>query len=114
MEVQNSLRNAVSSIYRSNSPASVISFSPKQIKTISNDTQPSDFEVQSAVSQINKNLSKNGHDFSLRYVKQLNIMAVEVVDKKTQEVIATIPPKDVIRARIENNNYIGQILSKIA
>ena len=79
------------------------------------DTPPLD---EGSVSQITKELNelmdKINCDISFKYHKDVDMMSVSMVDKKTDEVIKELPPEEMIENIKKAREWIGAFLDKNA
>jgi|GEM_PF-1651821 len=75
--------------------------------------QPSEQQVKQAVEDANKSYSGSNETIGFTYEKRLNLLYVQVLDKKTGEVIKEIPPKEFLEQRIAMRERIGLILDKV-
>lgn len=73
---------------------------------------------EGAVSEITKELNelmdKINCDISFKYHKDVDMMSVSMIDKKTDEVIKELPPEEMIENIEKAREWIGAFLDKNA
>lgn len=74
--------------------------------------QPTEQEVQWAVTEANREFSGPSEKIAFGYEKRLNMLIVQVQDRETGEVIREIPPREFIEFRIAMRERIGLLLDK--
>lgn len=87
-----------------------------------NDTNKNDDQEQhmdeNAVSlmtqELNDLMSKMNCDLEFRYHKEVNMMSVKMLDKRTQEVLKEVPPEEMIQHMIKARDWLGAFLDKNA
>lgn len=71
---------------------------------------------EGAVSEITKELNelmdKINCDISFKYHKDVDMMSVSMIDKKTDEVIKELPPEEMIENIKKAREWIGAFLDK--
>jgi len=69
-------------------------------------------EVKDSVDRLNKELDKSGNNtVQFQFEKKLGIMVVNTVDTLTGEIIGSMPPKDIVQAKIQQFDFIGSLLN---
>jgi len=76
---------------------------PMDEKTVSYMTQ----ELNELMSKINCNLE-------FQYHKEVNLMTVRMLDKKTHEVIKEVPPEEMLDQMAKAREWLGAFLDKNA
>ena len=64
--------------------------------------------------QLNKLMSRINANISFQYHKEIDFMAVKMLDKTTNEVIREVPAEDLIKHMIHVHDWIGAFLDKKA
>lgn len=79
------------------------------------DTPPLDEDSVSAITkELNELMDKINCDISFKYHKDVDMMSVSMVDKKTDEVIKELPPEEMIENIKKAREWIGAFLDKNA
>ena len=79
------------------------------------DTPPLDEGSVSAITEeLNELMDKINCDISFKYHKDVDMMSVSMVDKKTDEVIKELPPEEMIENIKKAREWIGAFLDKNA
>ena len=81
---------------------------PKKIE------QPTEREVQKAISEATSAFAGANESVSFHYEKRLGLLYVQVTDNQSGEVIREIPSKDFIQHRIAMREMVGLMLDKQA
>jgi flagellar protein FlaG len=68
--------------------------------------------VEKAAEGVNAFLKSNGNHIQFAVHAKTNRMMVEVIDDQTQEVIRTIPSKDVLDLAAKIDEMVGLLLDK--
>ncbi|SEA22893.1 flagellar protein FlaG [Selenomonas ruminantium] len=76
---------------------------PMDEKTVSFMTQ----ELNELMSKINCNLE-------FQYHKEVNMMSVKMLDKKTHEVLKEVPPEEMLEQMAKAREWLGAFLDKNA
>ena len=70
--------------------------------------------VSFMTKELNELMSKINCDLESQYHKEVNMMSVKMLDKKTQEVLKEVPPEDMIKHMIKARDWLGAFLDKNA
>ena len=70
--------------------------------------------VSFMTKELNELMSKMDCDLEFQYHKEVNVMSVKMLDKKTQEVLKEVPPEDMIKHMIKARDWLGAFLDKNA
>ncbi|MDY5716413.1 MAG: flagellar protein FlaG [Selenomonas sp.] len=70
--------------------------------------------VSFMTKELNELMSKMNCDLEFQYHKEVNMMSVKMLDKKTQEVLKEVPPEDMIKHMIKARDWLGAFLDKNA
>lgn len=70
--------------------------------------------VSFMTKELNELMSKINCDLEFQYHKEVNMMSVKMLDKKTQEVLKEVPPEDMIKHMIKARDWLGAFLDKNA
>ena len=70
--------------------------------------------VSFMTKELNELRSKMNCDLEFQYHKEVNMMSVKMLDKKTQEVLKEVPPEDMIKHMIKARDWLGAFLDKNA
>ncbi|MCR5176727.1 MAG: flagellar protein FlaG [Anaerovibrio sp.] len=70
--------------------------------------------VSEMTKELNELMSKLNCDLEFKYHKEVNVMSVKMVDKKTNEVIKEYPPEEMVEGMIKAQEWIGAFLDKNA
>jgi flagellar protein FlaG len=77
--------------------------------------QPIDEATVSLVTQeLNELMSKINCNLQFQYHKEVNMMSVRMIDKRTNDVLKEIPPEEMIKHKIHAREWIGNIIDKEA
>ena len=63
--------------------------------------------VNLMTKELNELMSKINCDLEFSYHKEVNMMSVKMIDKKTQEVLKEIPPESMIKHMMAAKNWLG-------
>ncbi len=74
--------------------------------------EPSPREVAQAAEGVNAFLKANGSHIQFPLHEKANQLMVEVVDNRTQEVIKTFPPKELLDLAAKIGELVGTLLDK--
>jgi len=81
-----------------------ISKIPKDKGNLPGEIDPS--QLKDAVDKLNKKAEETNYDVRFALYKDLNRIIVQVVDKTTQEVVSTFPPKQILEmARMVDQEF---------
>ena len=69
--------------------------------------------VSSMTDQLNELMSKINCDLQFSYNKEVDMMSVKMMDKKTGEVIKEYPPEEIIESMVKAKEWIGAFLDRI-
>lgn len=76
-------------------------------------TQPLNEEaVNEITDELNELMEKINCDIAFEYHKDVNMMSVSMIDKKTDEVIKELPPEEMIENIKKAREWIGAFLDK--
>ena len=64
--------------------------------------------------QLNEIMRNINVDLQFQYHKEINVMSVRMLDKKTGEVLREIPPESMVEHMIKVHDWIGAFLDKTA
>ena len=77
--------------------------------------QPIDEATVSLVTQeLNELMSKINCNLEFQYHKEVNLMTVRMLDKKTHEVIKEVPPEEMLDQMAKAREWLGAFLDKNA
>lgn len=82
---------------------------PKQDR---DNQQMDEKSVNLMTKELNELMSKINCDLEFSYHKEVNVMSVKMIDKKTQEVLKEIPPESMIKHMIAAKDWLGVFLDK--
>ncbi len=74
--------------------------------------EPSPEEVAQAMDAVNGFLKANGSHIQFALHDKLKQLMVEVVDNRTQEVIKTFPPKELLDLAAKIGEMVGALLDR--
>ncbi|MCM3338735.1 flagellar protein FlaG [Paenibacillus sp. MER TA 81-3] len=75
--------------------------------------QPEDkLDLQKKVEELNESIANSGKEIHFKYHDDAKELYVEVVDRKTKEVIASLPPEFLIELSVKMKELIGLFLDK--
>ena len=69
--------------------------------------------VSSMTDQLNELMSKINCDLQFSYNKEVDMMSVKMMDKKTGEVIKEYPPEELIESMVKAKEWIGAFLDRL-
>ena len=84
----------------------------KQKKQDKDDQQMDEKSVNLMTKELNELMSKINCDLEFSYHKEVNMMSVKMIDKKTQEVLKEMPPESMIKHMIAAKDWLGVFLDK--
>lgn len=70
--------------------------------------------VNNMTNELNELMDKINCDLEFKWNKEVDLMTVTMVDKKTKETIKEFPPEDMIKNMINAKEWIGAFLDKNA
>ena len=70
--------------------------------------------VNEMTKELNKLMSKINCDLEFQYHKEVNVMSVKMIDRKTQEVLKEMPPESMIKHMMAAKDWLGAFLDKNA
>ena len=77
--------------------------------------EPMDEETVSYMMQeLNELMSKINCNLQFQYHKDVNMMSVRMLDKKTHEVIKEVPPEEMLDQMAKAREWLGAFLDKNA
>ena len=77
--------------------------------------EPMDEETVSYMMQeLNELMSKINCNLEFQYHKEVNMMSVRMLDKKTHEVIKEVPPEEMLDQMAKAREWLGAFLDKNA
>lgn len=62
--------------------------------------------------QLNELMDKINCNLEFKYNKEVNLMTIKMIDKKTQEVIKEVPPEEMIENMIKAKDWLGAFIDK--
>ena len=77
--------------------------------------EPMDEETVSYMMQeLNELMSKINCNLQFQYHKEVNMMSVRMLDKRTHEVIKEVPPEEMLEQMAKAREWLGAFLDKNA
>jgi flagellar protein FlaG len=77
--------------------------------------EPMDEESVSYMTQeLNELMSKINCNLQFQYHKEVNMMSVRMLDKRTHEVIKEVPPEEMLDQMAKAREWLGAFLDKNA
>ena len=70
--------------------------------------------VSEMTKELNELMSKLNCDLEFKYHKEVNVMSVKMIDKKTDEVIKEYPPEEMVEGMIRAQEWLGAFLDRNA
>ena len=70
--------------------------------------------VSYMMQELNELMSKINCNLEFQYHKEVNMMSVRMLDKKTHEVIKEVPPEDMLDQMAKAREWLGAFLDKNA
>ena len=75
--------------------------------------EPMDEEsVSYMMQELNELMSKINCNLEFQYHKEVNMMSVRMLDKKTHEVLKEVPPEDMLDQMAKAREWLGAFLDK--
>ena len=68
--------------------------------------------VSEMTKELNDLMSKLNCDLEFKYHQEVGIMSVQMIDKKTKELIKEYPPEDMVKGMIKAKDWLGAFLDK--
>ena len=68
--------------------------------------------VNLMTKELNALMSRINCDLEFSYNKEVNVMSVKMIDRKTQEVLKEMPPESMIKHMMAAKNWLGAFLDK--
>ena len=84
----------------------------KQDKQDKDNQQMDEKSVNLMTKELNELMSKINCDLEFSYHKEVNMMSVKMIDKKTQEVLKEMPPESMIKHMMAAKDWLGAFLDK--
>lgn len=84
----------------------------KQKKKDKDDQQLDEKSVNLMTKELNALMSRINCDLEFSYHKEVNVMSVKMIDRKTQEVLKEIPPESMIKHMTAAKDWLGAFLDK--
>ncbi|MBN3523874.1 flagellar protein FlaG [Paenibacillus apiarius] len=69
-------------------------------------------DLQKKVEELNESIANSGKEIHFKYHDDAKELYVEVVDKATKEVIASLPPEFLIELSVKMKELIGMFLDE--
>ena len=70
--------------------------------------------VSFMTKELNELMSKINCNLEFQYHKEVNMMAVKMLDKKTHEVLKEVPPEEMLEQMAKAREWLGAFLDKNA
>ena len=70
--------------------------------------------VSEMTKELNELMSKLNCNLEFQYHKEVNVMSVKMIDKKTKEVIKEYPPEEMVEGMIKAQEWLGAFLDRNA
>ena len=84
----------------------------KKKKQDKDNQQLDEKSVNLMTKELNELMSKINCDLEFSYHKEVNMMSVKMIDRKTQEVLKEMPPESMIKHMIAAKDWLGVFLDK--
>ena len=68
--------------------------------------------VSLMTEQLNELMETINCNLEFKYNKEVNLMTIKMVDKKTQEVIKEFPPEEMIENMVKARDWLGAFIDK--
>ena len=75
---------------------------------------PSERSVSLLTKELNEIMDKINCDLKFRYHKEVDLMSVQMINKKTDEVLKEFPPEDMIENMSKAKEWIGAFIDRNA
>ena len=84
----------------------------KQKKQAKDNQQLDEKSVNLMTKELNALMSRINCDLEFSYNKEVNVMSVKMIDRKTQEVLKEMPPESMIKHMMAAKDWLGAFLDK--
>ena len=85
------------------------------LKAREEEQEPMDEKTVSYMTEeLNELMSKINCNLEFQYHKEVNMMSVRMLDKKTHEVIKEVPPEEMLEQMAKAREWLGAFLDKNA
>ena len=85
------------------------------LKAREEEQEPMDEKTVSyMMEELNELMSKINCNLEFQYHKEVNMMSVRMLDKKTHEVIKEVPPEEMLEQMAKAREWLGAFLDKNA
>ena len=71
-------------------------------------------QVSLMTKELNELMSRLNCNLRFQYHKEVDTMSVQMIDKKTNEVLKEVPPEDMIQHMIKAKDWLGAFLDQNA
>ena len=68
--------------------------------------------VSLMTEQLNELMDKINCNLEFKYNKEVNLMTIKMIDKKTQEVIKEVPPEEMIENMVKAKDWLGAFIDQ--
>lgn len=68
--------------------------------------------VSLMTDQLNELMDKINCNLEFKYNKEVNLMTIRMIDKKTQEVIKEVPPEELIENMVKAKDWLGAFIDQ--
>ncbi len=68
--------------------------------------------VSLMTDQLNELMDKINCNLEFKYNKEVNLMTIKMIDKKTQEVIKEVPPEEMIENMVKAKDWLGAFIDQ--
>ena len=68
--------------------------------------------VSLMTDQLNELMDKINCNLEFKYNKEVNLMSIRMIDKKTNEIIKEVPPEEMIENMIKAKDWLGAFIDK--
>ena len=68
--------------------------------------------VSLMTDQLNELMDKINCNLEFKYNKEVNLMSIKMIDKKTQEVIKEVPPEEMIENMVKAKDWLGAFIDQ--
>ena len=84
----------------------------KQKKQDKDNQRLDEKSVNLMTKELNALMSRINCDLEFSYNKEVNVMSVKMIDRKTQEVLKEMPPESMIKHMMAAKDWLGAFLDK--
>ena len=84
----------------------------KKKKQDKDNQQLDEKSVNLMTKELNALMSRINCDLEFSYNKEVNVMSVKMIDRKTQEVLKEMPPESMIKHMMAAKDWLGAFLDK--